>query len=277
MRVAVVVSLCAALAAPARAGSDDEERARGHYEIGLGLYRLGDYRGALKEFAAGYELAHKPGFLLNLGQTYRKLGELREARDLYRQFLAEVRGDDPARPQAQKVLAEIEEALRTMAPPRAPPRAPPPPPSTTTSSQPSQPGAPASSPPPQPGAPASATELPPFAAAPTSPPPVEPPPAVTPPSLIAGAPPPHRPRRAMRIAGITVGVVGIGLVGAGIGTAVAADGVARDLDALDHTGGVFDPSKDHAYTVDRTLSGVFFAGGAAFAATGAVLLIMSAR
>lgn len=260
MRFAVVVSLCAALAAPARAGSDDEERARGHYEIGLGLYRLGDYRGALKEFAAGYELAHKPGFLLNLGQTYRKLGELREARDLYRQFLAEVRGDDPARPQAQKVLAEIEDALRTQTPPRAPP------PSTTSSA-----------PPPQAGAPASATELPRVAAAPTTPPSVETPPPVTAPSLSASAPPVHRPRRALRIAGITIGVVGIGLVGAGIGSAVAADGVARDLDALDHTGGVFDPSKDHAYTVDRTLSAVFFAGGAVCAAGGAVLLIMSAR
>src|SRR2546430_3921986 len=102
MRVAVVLSLCAALSAPARAGGDDEERARGHYEIGLGLYRLGDYHGALKEFAAGYELAHKPGFLLNLGQTYRKLGELREARDLHRQLPAEVRGDDPAPTPAHK-------------------------------------------------------------------------------------------------------------------------------------------------------------------------------
>src|SRR3954454_20662822 len=106
MRVAVVLSLCTALALASTAygAGDDEERARGHYEIGLGLYRLGDYRGALKEFGAGYELAHKPGFLLNLGQTYRKLGELREARDMYRQFLAEVRSDDPARAQAQKVL-----------------------------------------------------------------------------------------------------------------------------------------------------------------------------
>ncbi|MGZ3405799.1 MAG: tetratricopeptide repeat protein, partial [Polyangia bacterium] len=163
MRVAVVFSLCAALAAPARAGVDDEERARGHYEIGLGLYRLGDYHGALKEFAAGYELAHKPGFLLNLGQTYRKLGELREARDLYRQFLVEVRADDPARAQAQKVLAEIEEAIRTQPPPRAAP-----PPASA----------------PSPVAPATASDLPPIeATSPTPPPPVVPPPAVVAPSL----------------------------------------------------------------------------------------------
>lgn len=243
MRVAVVLSLCVALAAPALAGSDDEERARGHYEIGLGLYRLGDYHGALKEFAAGYELAHKPGFLLNLGQTYRKLGELREARDQYRQFLAEVRADDPARTQAQKVLVEIEEAIRTQPPPSPP----------------------------------SPAEPPPVAVAPTpAPAPVEPPPVVAPPAVTTSAPA-HRPRPALRIAGIAVGIVGLGLIGGGIGSAVAADGVARDLDTLDHTGGVFDPSMDHAYTVDRTLSAVFFASGAAFAATGAVLLIVSAR
>src|SRR6185503_11329609 len=97
MRLLVVLLLSTALASAARAGgADDEERARGHYEIGLGLYRLGDYEGALKEFGAGYELARKPGFLLNLGQTYRKLGELREARDMYRQYLAAVPHDDPA-------------------------------------------------------------------------------------------------------------------------------------------------------------------------------------
>src|SRR6185503_2182988 len=97
MRLALALLVSTALVAPARAGgADDEERARAHYEIGLGLYRLGDYQGALKEFAAGYELARKPGFLLNLGQTYRKLGELREARDMYRQYLAAVPHDDPA-------------------------------------------------------------------------------------------------------------------------------------------------------------------------------------
>jgi tetratricopeptide (TPR) repeat protein len=243
MRLAVVLFALLMTASTARAG-DDEQRARAHYEIGLGLYRLGDYHGALKEFAAGYELARKPGFLLNLGQTYRKLGELREARDMYRQFLAEVRGDDPARPQAQKVLAEIEEAIRTQPPEGTQPPA---------------------------------VSEPPVAAAPLpAPAPVEPPPVVAPPSVTMQAPA-HRPRRGLRIAGITVGVVGLGLVGGGIGTAVAADGVARDLDAIDGSGGVFDPSKDHAYTVDRTLSAVFFGGGAALAAAGVVMLIVSAR
>jgi tetratricopeptide (TPR) repeat protein len=249
MRVAVALLVLAALAAPVSAAGDDEERARGHYEIGLGLYRLGDYRGALKEFGAGYELAHKPGFLLNLGQTYRKLGELREARDMYRQFLSAVRGDDPARPQAQKVLAEIEDAIRKEPPAREPPR--------------DVPREPTSEPPP-----AEATPE-----VPAAPPPAQPEPA----PVVHAAAPIHRPHRALRIAGITIGVVGLGLVGGGVGAAVAADDMARDLNAADAAGAAFDPSKDRAFSLDRGLSIGLFAGGAALAATGAVLLIVSAR
>jgi hypothetical protein len=88
---------------------------------------------------------------------------------------------------------------------------------------------------------------------------------------------PHRPRRALRIAGIAVGAAGVGLVVGGIGVAVAADGVARDLNAADASGAAFDPAKDRAYSTDRALSITFFAGGAALAAAGGILLILSAR
>ena len=259
MRLAVVLMVSTALVTPARAsGADDEERARGHYEIGLGLYRLGDYEGALKEFGAGYELARKPGFLLNLGQTYRKLGELREARDMYRQFLAEVPRDDPARPEARKVLAEIEQAIRR-APPPEPPSSSPSSSSSISSSSPSPPSSSSSSP--------AAPEPAPAVAAP----------AAAAPVAVQATAPPHPRRRALRIAGIAVGVIGVGLIGGGIGTAVVADGIARDLNAADRNGAAFDPSQDHAYSVDRALSTGFFVSGAALAATGAILLIVSAR
>jgi tetratricopeptide (TPR) repeat protein len=245
MRLAALLLVSLTLATPARAaGGDDEERARAHYEIGLGLYRLGDYRAALKEFAAGYELARKPGFLLNLGQTYRKLGELREARDMYRQFLAEVHLDDPARPQAQKVLAELEEALRRQPPPEPPPEPAPSPPSP-----------PVAAPEPAPEPPSVAS---------------------TPPAVRASAAP-RLMHRGLRIAGVTIGVVGLGLVGGGIGTAVAADGLAKDLNAADQAGAVFDPSKDRAYSLDRALSIGFLVSGCALTATGAILLVVSAR
>ena len=283
MRLAVVLLVSTALVTPARAGSaDDEQRARGHYEIGLGLYRLGDYHAALKEFAAGYELARKPGFLLNLGQTYRKLGELRDARDMYRQFLAESQKDDPARPEARKVLAEIEQAIRKQPPePRFAPRA-----ASSASATPTPPAArtPAAAPTatttPATGA---AAPTPPAAAAePTSaagPSDIAPTPATPPTASVTlqRASPPPRPRRGLRIAGIALGVAGVALIGGGIGTTVAANGIAADLNAADHSGGIFDPSKDRAYTVDRALSIGLFAAGGAVVVAGTIALILSAR
>ena len=123
--LAVVVGVTA-WCLPARAQDDAESRARAHYEIGQGLARLGDYRGAIKEFAAGYALAKKPRFLLNVGTMYRKLGETAHARDLYRQFLDTAPADDPERTQAEEVLKELEEQLRANPPPPEPPPPPPP-------------------------------------------------------------------------------------------------------------------------------------------------------
>jgi tetratricopeptide (TPR) repeat protein len=146
MRLGTVIALVAALASPARADDDSDTRARAHYEIGLGLYRLGDYRAALREFAAGYELVPKAGFLINLGQTYRKLGDLSHARDMYKKFLAEVPASDPARAQAEQVLLDIEAQLRAQPPPREEPTPPPPPPPPTVS----EPVAHVEAPPPKP-------------------------------------------------------------------------------------------------------------------------------
>src|SRR5260370_22440008 len=111
---------------PARAQDDNESRARAHYEIAQGLYRLGDYRGAIREFAAGYQLAKKPRFLLNIGTMYRKLGDVAHARDLYRQFLDSAPADDAERTEAEEVLQELEDQLRANPPPPepAPPAAP---------------------------------------------------------------------------------------------------------------------------------------------------------
>jgi tetratricopeptide (TPR) repeat protein len=256
MRPCLAIALVVvAFVTTAHAAGDDEERARGHYEIGLGLYRLGDYRAAAREFAAGYELAHKPGFLLNLGQTYRKLGEVREARDMYRQFLAEIRSDDPARPQAQQVLAELEEAIRH------------------------EPAPTGLSPKPTPATPAESS--PPATPPDEAPPIATPAPAVAPPAAaVQGqvqAPAARAHHRGLRIAGLTLGIAGLGLLGGGIGAAVAAESNARDLNALDHAGGVFDASKDSAYTLDRTLEASFLSVGGALTGTAIVLLVLGAR
>jgi hypothetical protein len=84
-----------------------EERARDHFESGRTLYRLGNYREALRQFTAGYELVKKPRLLINLAQTFRKLGDDASARQMIERYLAEAEPDDPARAQAKELLDEL--------------------------------------------------------------------------------------------------------------------------------------------------------------------------
>jgi tetratricopeptide (TPR) repeat protein len=119
MRLFRLIIVWTALLGAARADDENQTRARAHFEIGNGMYRLGDYSGALREFAAGYELTKKPGFLINLGQTYRKLHDLARAKEMYQRYLAVTPPDDPARAQVQLLLADIETELRAQ-PPAAP-------------------------------------------------------------------------------------------------------------------------------------------------------------
>jgi hypothetical protein len=107
----IAVVLLALMAATGRAAPADERdleaRARVHYEAGRTLYRLGNYREALAQFTAGYELVHKPRFLLNLAQTFRKLGDDGNARRMIERYLAEAEASDPARAQAKELLDEL--------------------------------------------------------------------------------------------------------------------------------------------------------------------------
>jgi len=91
--------------------TSDLERARAHYEAGRALYGLGNFDDALREFTSGYQLSHKPLFLLNLGQAYRKLNKLEKARDTYEKFLREAAPDDGYRAEAQRLLADVRQQL----------------------------------------------------------------------------------------------------------------------------------------------------------------------
>lgn len=124
------IGLCVVLLAcgVARAQSDDDvTRARTHFEAGRALYQLGNYNEALREFAAGYQLAPRPQFLLNLGQCYRKLDDLANARAMYQRYLHDAPPSDAERPQAEQILAEIDkriadrEAKQASPPPMPPP------------------------------------------------------------------------------------------------------------------------------------------------------------
>lgn len=110
----------ALLAGAARGESADAlSRARTHFEAGRALYNLGNYTDAVREFSAGYQLVPKPQFLINLGQSFRKLEDLPHARDMYKKFLLEAAPNDPDREQVRQILADIERqiAARPVTPP----------------------------------------------------------------------------------------------------------------------------------------------------------------
>jgi len=129
----VLVVLGCALHAQAQP-EDNISRARTHFEAGRALYQLGNYNEALREFAAGYQLAPRPQFLLNLGQCYRKLDDLANARLMYERYLKDAPPSDPERSQAEQILAEIDKQISDkQAPATSPPTVTPPP---STSAQP---------------------------------------------------------------------------------------------------------------------------------------------
>src|SRR5262245_19551917 len=132
MRLVVVTLLALASAACAET-ADEIERAKNHSEAGRALFTLGEYQRAAKEFETGYKIAPRPRFLLNLGHSYRKLGERDKAIDAFKTFVAQVPENDPDRATAAKFLEELEREKAAAAPPPPPPRpppvvAPPPPP-----------------------------------------------------------------------------------------------------------------------------------------------------
>jgi tetratricopeptide (TPR) repeat protein len=109
MRPIAIASLALLLlACPRSARADEaEQTARAHYDAGKGLFHLGRYHDAAVEFAAGYELYPRPEFLLNLGQTYRKLNRLAEARVMFERFLAEAPPEHPERPGVVELLKTL--------------------------------------------------------------------------------------------------------------------------------------------------------------------------
>ncbi len=119
---------------PAQAQNEDaRERARSHFEAGRALYNLKNYSDAIREFSAGYQLSQLPLFLVNLGQSYRRIGEgssnpdaqraaFTQARAMYKKFLDDTPPGRSERDQVQQILVEIDGLIAALPPPSiAPP------------------------------------------------------------------------------------------------------------------------------------------------------------
>jgi len=92
------------------------ESAREAYSRGLSLYSAGRFTEAADAFLAAYAKKPKPLILFNVGQAYRKCGELEQALTYYRRFLDEASPDEraPLEEETRKYVHEIEaeEALK---------------------------------------------------------------------------------------------------------------------------------------------------------------------
>src|SRR5690348_12815690 len=122
----LALAVCALVASTrADAEADRLARAKGYYEAGEGLFKLGRYGEAIREFSAGYALMPEPRFLINIGQSYRELGDRRHAAEMYQRFLDAAPRNDPLRPQVERLFAELHRGTRAAEPTEGEPPAPP--------------------------------------------------------------------------------------------------------------------------------------------------------
>lgn len=104
-----LVALFCTLTFARQAFAEDAEEGRRQYKRGQDFLQAGDYRAAAQSFEAGYAAAPRPGFLLNIANCYRKLGELGKARQYYWRFLDQAPKDHASRPEVLEFLRTIEQ------------------------------------------------------------------------------------------------------------------------------------------------------------------------
>jgi hypothetical protein len=94
----------------AQQGDDDAEvtkMAKEHYKAGLDAYKAGHFDVAIKELKKAYLLKRLPALLLNIGATYRKMGDLDLALHFYQKYLEEAPQEARDRGDVEKTIAEI--------------------------------------------------------------------------------------------------------------------------------------------------------------------------
>jgi hypothetical protein len=120
-----MVALLAGVAPTLQAKEHDEAEltrlARKHYQLGVEAYRAGQFEAAIGELKQAYLLKRLPALLLNLGQTYRKLGDVDLALHFYRRYLDEAPAGSADRDEATATVRALQAELSSAARPAAPP------------------------------------------------------------------------------------------------------------------------------------------------------------
>jgi tetratricopeptide (TPR) repeat protein len=88
-----------------------EAQARARFSEGNLAYDVGDFDKALKSFSEAYRLKPLPGFLFNMAQCHRQLGQFSRAAFFYRRYLS-LMPDAPQAPVVRELVQEMEARAR---------------------------------------------------------------------------------------------------------------------------------------------------------------------
>jgi len=105
----LLVALCAA-ARPALAEGGGEREARRRFDEAELAYKAGHYAYALAKYQAGYAAKPLPGFLINIAQCQRRLGDLKTARATYREFTL-VAPDSRLVPEVRGLIQQLDAVI----------------------------------------------------------------------------------------------------------------------------------------------------------------------
>jgi tetratricopeptide (TPR) repeat protein len=105
MRAVLALIVCFCLLP--RLAQADAANARAHFDKGRTFFEVDEYRKAIAEFKAAHIEKPDPAFLYNLAECYRRLGEVPEALQFYRRFLATAPADDKTRPVVEQRIADL--------------------------------------------------------------------------------------------------------------------------------------------------------------------------
>ena len=109
--VATLLTFLLAWPPHAHAQSRDKKAASAHFQHASQLYAAERFDEALVEFQAGYAAFPLPGFLVNIGQCYRKLDRLSQAAESFKQFLDAAGPENKLRREVEDAYAEVKSEL----------------------------------------------------------------------------------------------------------------------------------------------------------------------